>query len=88
MTTTLTPFEPWTHRSTTYGGRSLDGTWTYYLTAGRCEVTHVSSGRRFWALGLERARQSTADPEFGTALLADPPAGKLLNPVELDAICG
>lgn len=87
-TITQTPFTPWEHRSDVYGGRSTCGTWTYYMNSGRCEVTHLESGRRFWALDIDRGRETTADPEFVKALLADPPASKPLNQTELNTICG
>lgn len=87
-TIALTPVTTWEHRSSVYGARSNCGTWTYYLTGGRCEVTHVESQRRFWALDIDRGRQATANPEYVAALLADPPAGRPLNRVELDAISG
>ncbi|OLT12944.1 hypothetical protein BJF79_03325 [Actinomadura sp. CNU-125] len=86
-TITLTPFTPWEHRSAVYGGRSTCGTWTYYLTGGRCEVTHLPTQRRFWALDIDRGREATATPEYVTLLLADPPAGKPLAKAELVAIC-
>lgn len=91
MTTpTPTPIDAAVFRGRTYAATSLDGQWAYQQTAGPAwSVTHVPTGRRYWTVGLDRARVETGDGTAARILdIGRPlPPGKPLARGEHRAIC-
>lgn len=73
--TTLTLIDPAEFRGQVYAATSLDGQWEYRQIGGSAvwSVTHAPTGRRYWTVGLDRARRETADGTAAAFLDIDKP---------------
>jgi hypothetical protein len=88
--TTPTPITTSRLRGQIYAAASACGRWEYVrVGAARWAVTHVPTLRRYWAIGLDQARQGTADGTAARRLETwrkTPPPGKPMVTGEHHAI--